>query len=101
MEKDCQDAQRKKHMAPIHLVDPRREAKLARASAKAVAKGAAMPPPVAPAVVARLPSPSRVTETTVSGTSRAAQELSVDDYLVGGVTMFDAQTGLPPAGELP
>ena len=26
-------------------------------------------------------------------------ELSVDDYLVGGVAMFDAQTGLPPAGE--
>jgi hypothetical protein len=24
----------------------------------------------------------------------------VDDYLVGGVTMFDAQNGLPPAGEL-
>jgi hypothetical protein len=26
-------------------------------------------------------------------------ELSVDDYLVGGVTMFIAQTGLPPASE--
>jgi hypothetical protein len=26
------------------------------------------------------------------------QELSLDDYLVGGVTMFDAQTGLSPAG---
>jgi hypothetical protein len=24
----------------------------------------------------------------------------VDDYLVGGVTMFDAQTGLSPVGEL-
>jgi hypothetical protein len=24
----------------------------------------------------------------------------VDDYLVGGVTMFDAQTGLSPAGEM-
>jgi hypothetical protein len=23
----------------------------------------------------------------------------VDDYLVGGVAMFDAQMGLPPAGE--
>jgi hypothetical protein len=27
-------------------------------------------------------------------------ELSVDDYLLGGVTMFDAQTGLAPVGEL-
>jgi hypothetical protein len=27
------------------------------------------------------------------------QELSMDDYLVGGVTMFDAQTGLSPAGK--
>jgi hypothetical protein len=26
--------------------------------------------------------------------------LFVDDYLVGGVTMFDAQTGLPLASEL-
>jgi hypothetical protein len=59
-----------------------------------------MPPPAVPFVATRLPSPSRVTETAVSGTSGASQELSVDDYLVGGVTMFDAQTGLPPVGEL-
>jgi hypothetical protein len=26
-------------------------------------------------------------------------ELSVDDYLVGGVALFDAQTGLAPVGE--
>jgi hypothetical protein len=36
----------------------------------------------------------------VLGTSGAGQELSVDDYLVGGVTIFDTQTGLPPPGEL-
>jgi hypothetical protein len=59
-----------------------------------------MPPPVAPAAAARLPSPPCATKTAVSGTSGATQELSVDDYLVGGVTMFDAQTGLPPTGEL-
>jgi hypothetical protein len=41
-----------------------------------------------------------MTETTVTRSNGAAQELSVDDYLVGGVTMFDAQTGLPPIGEL-
>jgi hypothetical protein len=81
-------------------VDPRQEAKLARASTKAAAPSTVMPPPVAPVVATRMPSPSRVTETAVSGTSGAGQELSVDDYLVGGVTMFDAHTGLPSAGEL-
>jgi hypothetical protein len=33
-------------------------------------------------------------------TGEMGQELSVDDYLAGGFTMFDAQTGLPPAREL-
>jgi hypothetical protein len=56
--------------------------------------------PAAPTVAVRLTSPPRVTETTVSGTGGAGQELSLDDYLVGGVTMFDAQTGLPPISEL-
>jgi hypothetical protein len=41
-----------------------------------------------------------VTETAVFRTEGTSQELSVDDYLVGRVTMFDAQTRLPPAGEL-
>jgi hypothetical protein len=81
-------------------VDPCQEAKLARAGAKAAAPAVAMPPPAAPAVAARLPSPPHATETTVSGTSGAAKELSVDDNLVGGIAMFDAQTGLPPPGEL-
>jgi hypothetical protein len=35
MEKDHQDVQRKKRRAPIRLVDPRREAKLAQPSVKA------------------------------------------------------------------
>jgi hypothetical protein len=71
-------------------VDPHQEAKLARAGVKGATPYAAMPPPAAPAVAARLPSPPLVTETMVSRTGGAGQELLVDDYLVGGVTMFDA-----------
>jgi hypothetical protein len=67
---------------------------------KAIAPSVAMPPLAAPAAAARPPSPPRMTETTMSGTSGATQELLVDDYLVGGVTMFDAQTRLPPTDEL-
>ena len=58
------------------------------------------PPPTAALAVATKPSLSlRIVETMVSETGGKGQELSVDDYLVGGVTMFDAQTGLPPAGK--
>jgi hypothetical protein len=32
--------------------------------------------------------------------AEVSMELSVDDYLVGGVAMFDAHTGLAPAGEI-
>jgi hypothetical protein len=78
MEKDHQDAQRKKCRALIRLVDPRQEAKLARPSVKAVASGVAMPPPTAPAAAPRLPSPSSVTKTAVTGSGGAALELSVD-----------------------
>jgi hypothetical protein len=48
----------------------------------------------------RAPSPSRVTDTAMTGSGGATTELSVDDYLVGDVTMFNVQTGLPPSGEL-
>jgi hypothetical protein len=81
-------------------VDPRREAKLARPGAKAAAPDVVMPPPAVFATASRPPSPPRVVETVMTGTGEAATELSVDDYLVGGVTMFDAQTGLLPSGEL-
>jgi hypothetical protein len=54
---------------------------------------------VAPAAAAKLSLPSCVIETTVLETRQIGHELSVDDYLVGGVTMFDAQTGLLPAGK--
>ena len=47
----------------------------------------------------RLSLPPRAVEVVVSETGGTGQELSVDDYLVGGVTMFDAQTGMPPAGK--
>ena len=100
MEKGRQDAQRKKHWAPARLVDPRQEVKVARPSAKSAASGAGMPPPVAPASEGRPPSPPCIAETTVAGAGGVSTELSVDDYLVGGVAMFDAQTGLPLAGEL-
>jgi phosphoribosylpyrophosphate synthetase len=60
----------------------------------------AMHLPVATIAVARTSSPPRATEMAMLGSSGAAQELSVDDYLVGGVTMFDAMTALLPAGEL-
>jgi hypothetical protein len=35
----------------------------------------------------------------VAGAEGVSTQLSVDDYLVGGVAMFDAQTGLPPVSE--
>jgi hypothetical protein len=49
MEKDRQDAQRKKRRAHVRLADPRHEVKMARPSAKPAAPDAGMPPPAAPA----------------------------------------------------
>jgi hypothetical protein len=58
---------------------------------------ATMPPLAVPAMAARrVPSPSRVDEVAgVKGaeTGEANQELSVDDYLIEDVGMFDAQIG--------
>jgi hypothetical protein len=48
---------------------------------------------------AKAPSPPRITEAVVAGAEGVSTELSMDDYLVGGVAMFNAQMGLPPAGE--
>ena len=67
---------------------------------KGAAPSMVMPLPAAPVAAARLTLPPRVAETAVLETGGAGQELSVDDYLVGGVTMFDAQTRLPPTDEL-
>jgi hypothetical protein len=55
--------------------------------------------PWAPALATNPSSPPCIIETAVSGTSGMGQELSVDDFLVGGVIMFDAQTGMPPVGK--
>jgi hypothetical protein len=90
MEKDCQDALRKKRRAHVRLADPRQEVKMARPSAKSAALGAGMP---SPASGRRPPSPPRITEAEVAGAEGVSTELSMDDYLVGGVAMFNAQMG--------
>jgi hypothetical protein len=98
MEKDRQDAPRKRR-AFARAGDPRREVKMAWASAKPAAPGASMPPPGAPgASERRPPSPPRAAKTVVDGTE-VSMDISVDDYLVGGVAIFDAHTGRGPAGE--
>ena len=68
--------------------DPRREAKIARVSAK----------PAAPTHERRPPSPPRVAEVVVAS-AEGSMDISVDDYLVGGVPIFDAHTGLGLAGD--
>jgi hypothetical protein len=107
LEKDRQDVPRKRQ-AFARVGDPRREVKMARASAKPAAPdasmpppgmpGASMPPPAAPTHERRPPSPSRAAEAAVGGV-KVSMDISVDDYLVGGVTMFDAHTRRGPAGE--
>ena len=78
------------------------------ASAKSAAPGASMPPPGAPGASAPLPalpsqerrstSPPRAAEMTVGG-AEVSLDISVEDYLMGGVVMFDTHTGRGPAGE--
>jgi hypothetical protein len=46
--------------------------------------------PTAPASGRRPPSPPRIVDTAVAGAEGVSMELSMDDYLVGGVAMFDA-----------
>jgi hypothetical protein len=67
---------------------------VARPSVKSTASSAGMPSPAVPASGRRPPSPPRIAETAVARAEGVSTELSVDDYLVGGVAMFDAQTGL-------
>jgi hypothetical protein len=62
------------------------------------APGAIMPLPAAPTHERRPPSPSRAAEAAVGG-AEVSMAISVDDYLVGGVAMFDAHTGRGPSGE--
>jgi hypothetical protein len=107
MEKDCQDASWKRQ-AFGRVGDPRREVKMARASVKPTAPGANMPPPGAPGASMPLPasptqerwppSPPRAAEAAVGG-AEVSMDISMDDYLVGGVAIFDAHKGRGPAGE--
>jgi hypothetical protein len=107
MEKDRQDVPWKRR-AFARVGDLRREVKMAWASVKPTtpgtgmpppsAPGASMPPPATPTHERRPPSPSHAAEAAVGG-AEVSMDISVDDYLVGGVAMFDAHTGRGPAGE--
>jgi hypothetical protein len=97
MEKDRQDAPWKRR-AFTRLGDPTCEAKMARMSSKPAAPGASMPPPVAPTHERKPPLPPRAAEAVVAG-AEISMDVFVDDYLMGLVAMFDAHTGLDPAGE--
>jgi hypothetical protein len=46
----------------------------------------------------RPPSPLRAAETEV-GRAEASVDISVDDYLLGGISIFDAHTGRGLVGE--
>jgi hypothetical protein len=97
MEKDRQNAPRKRR-AFARVGDPRCEVKMARASPKPAAPGARMPPPGAPTQERRPPSPPRAAEMVVGG-AEVSLDIFVEDYLVGGVAIFDAHIGRGPAGE--
>jgi hypothetical protein len=105
MEKDRQDASWKRR-AFARVGDPRREVKMARGVAKSVAPGASKPPqgakstapgpskplPAMPVQERRPPLPPCAAETEV-GKVGASMDISMDDYLLGGVSIFDAHTG--------
>jgi hypothetical protein len=79
-------------------VDPHRDAKMSRPSVKEVAPAVVMAPPAVPVAPAKASSPPHVAEAAVLEMRGTGQELSVDGYLVGDITTFDAQAGLPPTG---
>jgi hypothetical protein len=114
MERDCQDAAQKRR-AVVRIVDPMREAKKARGSAKAAAFGSSKPvsavkpaapghskasasakvaassgskPPLGGLVKGRRP-PSPARRIADFGT-----DISVEDYLVGKLKLFLARLGL-------
>jgi hypothetical protein len=111
MEKDHQDASRKLRLF-ARVGDPRFEVKMARGVAKSAAPGASKPPlgaksaapgpskplPVVPVQERRPPSPPCAAETEV-GEVEASMDISVDDYLLDGVSIFDAHTGQGLVGE--
>jgi hypothetical protein len=111
MEKDRQDVSRKRR-AFARVGDPRREVKMARGIVKSTAPGTSKPPlvvkstapgpskslPAMPVPERRPASPSRSAETEVGG-AEVSMDIFVDDFLVGGVTMFDAHTRQGLVGE--
>jgi hypothetical protein len=112
MEKDRQDASRKRR-AFARVGDPCHEVKMARGVAKSTAPCTSKPPLGAksaapspskplPAVFVqeqRPPSPSRAAEAEV-GKVGASMDISVEDYLLGDVSIFDAHTGQGLVGEI-
>jgi hypothetical protein len=107
MEKDRQVTSRKRR-AFARVGDPWREVKMARASAKTAAPGVSMPSPIALGPSAPLPalptqerrhaSPTHAAEAAVGG-AEVSLDISVGDYTMGGVAIFDAHTGRGPASE--
>jgi hypothetical protein len=111
MEKDHQDASRKRRVF-ARVGDPRCEVKMARDVVKSAAPGASKPPtsaksatpgPSKPLLVVPVPerrplSPSRAAETEV-GKVGASMDISVADYLLGGVSIFNVHTGRGLVGE--
>jgi hypothetical protein len=111
MEKDRQDASRKRR-AFARVKDPRREVKMARGVAKSAAPVTCKPPlgvkstapdpskplPVVPVQEQRLSSSPRTAETK-AGRAEASMDISMDDYLLGGVSIFDAHIGRGLVGE--
>jgi hypothetical protein len=112
MEKDRQDESRK-HRVFARVGDLRREVKMARGITKSTAPGTSKPPlgaksvapgpskplPVVPVQERRPPSPPCAAETE-AGRAEASMDISVDDYLLGGVLIFDAHTGRGLIGEV-
>jgi hypothetical protein len=66
--------------------------------AKSAAPGPSKLLPAVPTQERRPPSPPRAAETEVGG-AEVSMDISVDDYLVSGVAMFDAHKGWGPVGE--
>jgi hypothetical protein len=107
MEKDRQDAPWKRR-AFARVGDLRREVKMAWAGAKPVAPGANMPPPGGPGPSVPLPalptqerrpaSPTHAAKAAVGG-AEVSLDISVEDYTMGGVTIFDTHTRRGPVGE--
>lgn len=86
-------------------MDPRREVKALCTGTKGAATIMVMPPPVVPVVTAGgMPSPGKASQDGVvrsaemGGAVAMVRQLFVDDYLLEGLSVFDAHTGLVADG---